>query len=927
MSAFRFLAEAFPVRSGPGAWVPAMAATGAFFALESALHVRHGVAAAGARDALALFWDGLYAAGFLTYLAPLSLLSLREEAGFIRRAFVGFGIQLVFGGGWLLVGPDWARLEPCLLVSNAVFVAALLSRRLGWVRESSAAAGVASLALATMASNRHDAVDVAVGAAIGWGAFRAAGSAALNVLASEDLGRSVRFHLANLKGVLRGPSASFWDETYAAGHWAFLDSLPQRSRHYAIAGLLRERFPAGAEVIDVGCGLGTLNRTLGEGGSYLGLDVSSEAVDRARSLHKGGKARFLVGDFMDFVPDAPRDAVILNEMLYYLPLERVEEAVLRAARMVRRGGSVVVSMHGNPKVPLVWKAIDSLGGPVRAMEVRDPSTGSSWTVRLYEPQVLIDGAGRRKDVSADDLRREQVVTGLCLAAGLVAAFYSLDSSAAVQSAAGIPAWRPETGWDRSIPFSPAWIWPYLAYFPLCLTPLLLSEVRSDKVVFRKTAAGFLIQFGAAFAVFWALPSQVMLPPLGEPGFNAAAMDLLRRVDPGFNVFPSLHVANAVYVASLFARLRGGWPSAAVWAVSAAVVASTVLVKQHYLADLPAGAALGAAAFALCFGIRRDAASPFGAKRPLTRAAFAAGFCVLTVPSALGLGLPVFTAGLSHLGVCAVLLLARAAGPAAGWSAAMAAVAATLLLSPDEAPSAVAGALAGAAAWRLAFWDQMAFLDDDAPIMRLRHQLDEALNVFVKSDRRRWDRMYARGQWDFLRERALTPLYDAVADSLRNGAPAGARVVDLGCGNGALLPVLRGWHAGYLGVDISSEAVSRLRGGGLLPGEEARAMRAEEFRDFSGFEAAVFNEVLYYLPVSAAVEAVKAAASGLRPPGVVVVVMTENPKTGRIWKALDAWRAPTERRAFRPIANEPLCELRRYGGTPTQAGPTDRLRAT
>lgn len=913
MSAFRFLAEVFPVRSGAGAWVPAMAATGAFFALESALHVRHGLAAAGGRDALALFWDGLYAAGFLTYLAPLSLPSLREEAGFLRRAFVGFGIQLVFGGGWLLFGPDWARLEPCLLVSNAVFVAALLSRRLGWVRESSAAAGVASLALATMASNRHDAVDVAVGAAIGWGAFRAAGSAALNVLASEDLGRSVRFHLANLKGVLRGPSASFWDETYSAGYWAFLDSLPQRSRHYAIAGVLRERFPAGAEVFDVGCGLGTLNRALGEGGSYLGLDISSEAVDRARALHTGRTARFVVADFMEFVPDAPGDAVILNEMLYYLPLERVEEAVLRAARMVRGGGAVVISMHQNPKVPSVWKVIDSLGGPARAMEVRDPSTGSSWTVRLYEPHVLIEGWARRKDVSADELRREQVLTGLCLTAGLVAAFYSLDSSAAGRSAAGFQAWRPETGLDRWIPFSPGWIWPYLAYFPLCLTPLLLSEVRGDREIFRKTAGGFLFQFGVAFAVFWGLPSQVVLPQTADSGINAAAMDLLRRVDPGFNVFPSLHVANAVYVASLFSRMRGGWPSAMVWAAAAAVVASTVLVKQHYLADLPAGAALGAAAFAFCFGTSPDAAFPFCVKRPLVRAAFAAGFCVLTVPMALGIGLPVFPTGVSHLIVCAVLLLARMAGRAAGWSAALATVSAALLLPPDTASAFAAGALGGAAAWRLAFWDQMAFLDDDAPFRRLRHQLDEALNVFVRSDRRRWDRMYARGQWDFLRGRALTPLYEAVADSLRNGAPAGARVVDLGCGNGALLPALRGWHTGYVGVDLSSEAVARLRGAGLLSGEEARSMSAEEFRDFSGFDAAVFNEVLYYLPVAAAVEAVKAAASGLRPPGVVVVVMTENPKTGRIWAALDEWSAPIERRVFRPIAHEPPCELRRYGG--------------
>lgn len=910
----KFLDAAFPARYGPGAWAPAFAASAAFLALETALHSRHGAGLEGSVDPLRLLWDGLYTAGFLTYLAPLALPALRREAGFLRRTFVGFGLQILLGGGWLLLGPDWVRIEPCLLVANAVFVSAVLSRRLSWVRESSAAAGVASLALATIASDRHDAVDVAVGAVIGWTAFRVSVSPALAVLAAEDLWRAVGFHLANLKGVLFGPPVSFWNESYAAGHWGFLDGRRQRARHYAIAGMLRERFPAGARVLDVGCGLGTLRQVLGEGGSYTGLDVSAEAVERAREAHRGSKADFVRADIVSHETQTRYDAVVLNEVLYYLPLEKVQDAVRKAAGMTAPGGVLVVSMHGNPKVPAVWQELDSLSPAVEELEVRDPAGGSSWTLRLYEPGSLAGVAAPA--VAAGDLRREQVLTALCLAAGLAAGFYFIDTSAAARAAAGFPIWAPVTAWDSRIPFSPAWIWPYLLYFPLCMTPLLLAPVRSDLGVFRGAARGFLLQFVAAFAVFLLAPSGVVLPTPSGGGLSEAALRLLHGVDPGFNVFPSLHVANAVFVAGLFTRFAGAGAAAGVWAAALLVTASTVLVKQHYIADLPAGAALGAAAFMHSFPRGRQQQAASAARRPWLRATFGASLAVL--PASVGLLFGVSTgaaAGLGHLAACAAFAFARAGGPAAGWATAGAFVTAVLLLRPEAGPAFLSGAVAGAAAWGLAFWEQMIFLDDGNPLARLRHQIDEALNVFVRSDRRRWDRMYAGGQWEFLHDDSLAPLYAAAADFLRRGAPAGAKVVDLGCGNGALLKSLRGWHTGYLGVDLSGEAVALCRRAGLLPGEDARFQPVEEFSDFADFEAAVFNEVLYYLPVEGAAEAVRAALSGLRAPAAVVVVMTDNPKARRIWAALDAWRPPVERRVFRVLANEPPCELRRYARAP------------
>jgi SAM-dependent methyltransferase len=912
MSAARLVSAVFPARYGAGAWIPAVLACAGFLVLEAALHSRH-AAAPDLRPVLSgALWDAVYWAGYLLYLAPLALPGLRGEPGFLRRAFLGFGLQLALGTAWYGLGPEWSRLEPCLLVANAVFVCAFASGRLSWLRDSSAAAMVAALALASVATDRHDVLDVSVGAAIGWAAFRAASSSLLAVFSREDFGDAVRFQVANLWSVFVGAGPRFWDESYAAGHWTFLETGQQRARHYAIAGLLRERFPAGAKVLDVGCGLGTLHRVLGEGGAYLGLDVSAEAVEEARRAHGAGRARFRRADILDFDTAVRFDAVILNEMLYYLPLERVPEAARKAAGLAGNGGMVVVSMPRNPKVPAVWRLLEGLAAADIELEVRDPASGSSWTVRVYEAARL-RGAGTVPVVPAAALRAEQAATAVCLAVGLAAGFYFLDSAAAGRAAAGLPAWRPETAWDSFIPFSAAWVWPYLLYFPLCLAPLLLAPVRSDVAIFRSTAHGFLLQFVAAFVVFLAVPSGVTLPVVPpDAGLSEAAVGLIHRLDPGFNVFPSLHVANAVYVACVVSRFTGVPGRAAAWATAAAVAASTVLVKQHYLADVPAGAALGLTAFVAAFSRPSRTAASVG--RPWFRAAFASLLCGF--PGAVGVALFGLSSAAGGLSALAASGLSRMGGPAFGWAFVCAASAAALLAVPSAVPGALLGAVFGTAAWRLAFWDQLVFLDDPRPLVRLRHQLEEALNVFWRSDPARWDRMYRRGQWDFLHDPELGTLYEAVAAALRRRFPQGARLVDLGCGNGALLPYLGGWHRGYLGLDFSPEAVSRCAAlAGPFAGGEFLVGKVEEFDAFEGFSAAVFNEVLYYLPAARAEAVVRRAAAGLPISGIVVVVMTDNPKARRIWRRLEAWRAPLERRLFRALPNEPLCELRVY-----RAGP-------
>lgn len=156
--------------------------------------------------------------------------------------------------------------------------------------------------------------------------------------------------------------------------------------------------------------------------------------------------------------------------------------------------------------------------------------------------------------------------------------------------------------DAQVPFVPAFIFVYALYYVWMLWPLFVLSRRLD--FYRGLGAFGLIQ-AAAFAVFILCPSRMARPnelPDGAAGYLLA---LLYQVDEGWNVFPSLHVAHSVFVALLVWRFRRSWwlPIAC---GSTLISLSTVLIKQHYVVDIPAGAVLAMVAFCVA-GLHRSAA--------------------------------------------------------------------------------------------------------------------------------------------------------------------------------------------------------------------------------------------------------------------------------------------------------------------------------
>jgi membrane-associated phospholipid phosphatase len=147
--------------------------------------------------------------------------------------------------------------------------------------------------------------------------------------------------------------------------------------------------------------------------------------------------------------------------------------------------------------------------------------------------------------------------------------------------------------DDWIPYRPGWVWIYsFLYYPVILyTNLVVDSPRH----FTHLATSYLVLLALQMAFF------VLFPVATPESWRAAntqrtwserALALVQRFDARSNSFPSMHTSVATLTALHL------YPSLGAWALAfpALIGLSCLFTKQHYVVDVPAGAALGWAAF-------------------------------------------------------------------------------------------------------------------------------------------------------------------------------------------------------------------------------------------------------------------------------------------------------------------------------------------
>ncbi len=153
---------------------------------------------------------------------------------------------------------------------------------------------------------------------------------------------------------------------------------------------------------------------------------------------------------------------------------------------------------------------------------------------------------------------------------------------------------PELALDRAWPVQPVWTLVYGSLYFAVFLPMVV--LRQEEHI-RRTLWALVMIWIVGSAGWLIYPTMLPRPSpatLGA-GFCDWALQIAYTWDAPYNCFPSLHVAQAVLAAFTCNLVsRGIGLAAGVWASLIAI--STLFTKQHYVADVIAGALLGGLAY-------------------------------------------------------------------------------------------------------------------------------------------------------------------------------------------------------------------------------------------------------------------------------------------------------------------------------------------
>ena len=139
--------------------------------------------------------------------------------------------------------------------------------------------------------------------------------------------------------------------------WSALRPSAARLRALQLAEAL---IPAGADVLELGCGAGIpMTARLATGRTLTGVDVSAEQLRRAR--RNVPRAAFIQADLIELErPAASLDAVVAFYSLTHVPRERLPDLFERITAWLRPGGVFIASLgvEDDPGGVEDWLGVD-----------------------------------------------------------------------------------------------------------------------------------------------------------------------------------------------------------------------------------------------------------------------------------------------------------------------------------------------------------------------------------------------------------------------------------------------------------------------------------------------------------------------------------------------------------------------------------------
>jgi membrane-associated phospholipid phosphatase len=146
--------------------------------------------------------------------------------------------------------------------------------------------------------------------------------------------------------------------------------------------------------------------------------------------------------------------------------------------------------------------------------------------------------------------------------------------------------------DRAIGFQPLAL---PLYFSLWLYVSLLPALIATRAELYRYALSMGLMCALGLAIFYFWPTGAPAPDIDWTQYPD--IQFLKNIDASGNACPSLHVATAFFTCIWFQRILRrfdgpAWIHAFSWAWCAAIVYSTVAIRQHVAVDAAAGLVLG-----------------------------------------------------------------------------------------------------------------------------------------------------------------------------------------------------------------------------------------------------------------------------------------------------------------------------------------------
>lgn len=181
-------------------------------------------------------------------------------------------------------------------------------------------------------------------------------------------------------------NALSWNLQYRSGLWDYLDYENAGGELFKVV----QRYNEKPRILDLGCGTG-VNLPLAPGTyrSYHGVDISAEAISRARSLNRPDTS-YETADILHYRPQESYDVILLSEVIYYLPLGRISRFLRRLPGFLAPGGVIIIRVWGGLENRSQIEAAIYDSGLVIANERIAPPDGHPRTFYILAAQSAME---------------------------------------------------------------------------------------------------------------------------------------------------------------------------------------------------------------------------------------------------------------------------------------------------------------------------------------------------------------------------------------------------------------------------------------------------------------------------------------------------------------------------------------------------------